>query len=81
MASFVRQLNMYGFCRPKESDQNIYFHPRFIKGNLNSMRQICRKVSDKKDTEGSGDEDSLELHNNLSGSSSELSEMCAKLLE
>lgn len=51
MASFVRQLNMYGFTRPKESDQNIYTHSRFIKGNLNSMRQIQRRVSDKKDGE------------------------------
>lgn len=49
MASFVRQLNMYGFSRPKESNQNIYSHPSFIKGNLNSMRQIERKVRDKRE--------------------------------
>lgn len=44
MSSFVRQLNMYGFNRPKESDQHVYYHPRFIKGNMNSMRQIQRRT-------------------------------------
>lgn len=46
MASFVRQLNMYGFCRPKDSSQHVYIHPRFIKENMNSIRQIQRKAQD-----------------------------------
>lgn len=37
---------MYGFNRPKDSDQHVYYHPRFIKGNMNSMRQIQRKTSE-----------------------------------
>lgn len=44
MASFVRQLNMYGFSRPKDSSQHVYIHARFIKGNMNSIRQIQRKA-------------------------------------
>lgn len=47
MASFIRQLNIYGFNRPKDSDQHVYTNPRFIKGNLNSMRQIQRRIIDK----------------------------------
>lgn len=45
MASFVRQLNMYGFVRPRDSNQHVYCHPRFVRKNLNSMRQIKRKVT------------------------------------
>jgi hypothetical protein len=63
MASFVRQLNMYGFNRPKDSDQHVYFHPRFIKGNMNSMRQIQRKAP-----EGhvmTEDDESEDIHQNI----------------
>lgn len=35
---------MYGFNRPKDSLQNVYMHPRFIRGNLNSMKLIKRKI-------------------------------------
>lgn len=44
MASFVRQLNMYGFNRPSDSHQHVYMHPRFQKGNLNNMKFIKRKA-------------------------------------
>ncbi len=50
MASFVRQLNMYGFSRPKETDQNIYINPRFQKGNINNMKFIKRKVTSSKNS-------------------------------
>ena len=43
MASFVRQLNMYGFNRPKDSDQYAYSHSNFKRGNANSIRFIKRK--------------------------------------
>lgn len=49
MASFVRQLNMYGFSRPSDSHQHVYVHPKFQKGNLNSMKFIRRKVAHPKD--------------------------------
>lgn len=39
---------MYGFIRPKDSDQHIYEHAKFIRGNLNSMRQIQRRIQDRK---------------------------------
>ena len=29
IASFVRQLNMYGFARLKDSEQHCYYHPDF----------------------------------------------------
>lgn len=51
MASFVRQLNMYGFNRPKESNQHVYIHVHFQKGNMNSMRFIKRKTCHGRDSE------------------------------
>ena len=44
MASFVRQLNMYGFSRTKGSEQHVYFHPKFKKGQINSIKGIKRKA-------------------------------------
>lgn len=44
MASFVRQLNMYGFSRTKNSEQHVYFHPKFKKGQINSIKCIKRKI-------------------------------------
>lgn len=43
MASFVRQLNMYGFARSKDSDQHAYQHPNFKREKINSLRYIKRK--------------------------------------
>lgn len=34
---------MYGFVRPKDSDQYVYYHERFQRGNTNAMRFIRRK--------------------------------------
>lgn len=48
---------MYGFNRPKDSEQNVYIHPRFLKGNLNSMKLIKRKVGQQKE---SSEDDSIE---------------------
>lgn len=31
MASFVRQLNMYGFARLRDAEQHSYFHKKFKK--------------------------------------------------
>jgi hypothetical protein len=50
---------MYGFCRPKDSDQNVYIHPRFQKGNLNSMKLIKRKVGQPKSSEDSNSNDDM----------------------
>lgn len=45
LASFIRQLNMYDFLRPKDSSQYVYVHPKFIRGNTNAMRFIARKIA------------------------------------
>ncbi len=45
LASFIRQLNMYDFLRPKDSNQYVYTHPKFIRGNTNAMRFITRKIA------------------------------------
>lgn len=34
---------MYDFLRPKDSNQYVYCHPKFIRGNTNAMRFIKRK--------------------------------------
>lgn len=43
---------MYGFNRPKELNQHVYVHPRFVRQNFNSMRQISRAQSQKKVKKG-----------------------------
>lgn len=50
---------MYGFCRPKDSGQNVYIHPRFQRGNLNSMKLIKRKVGQSKSSEDSNSNDDM----------------------
>lgn len=39
---------MYGFNRPKEFNQHVYVHPRFVRENINSIRQINRIKSLRK---------------------------------
>ena len=43
MASFVRQLNMYGFARLKDSEQHSYYHPDFLRDEPEKYKLIKRK--------------------------------------
>ncbi|XP_038067155.1 heat shock factor protein-like isoform X2 [Patiria miniata] len=54
MASFIRQLNMYGFrkkanlehgCLKLDSDEIEFQHPNFVKGRTDLLENIKRKVS------------------------------------
>lgn len=71
LSSFIRQLNLYGFIRPKESDQYVYCHPRFKKGNRNSWRFITRhegnKPSKKELEEDSGSDYEISSFENSKG--------------
>lgn len=47
IASFQRQLNLYGFRRiSKGNDQGAYFHPKFIRGRRDIIHEI-KRVSNK----------------------------------
>jgi hypothetical protein len=44
-ASFVRQLNMYGFHKIKEgTSENGFYHPQFRRDDKQLLRQIKRKA-------------------------------------
>ena len=45
LASFIRQLNMYGFTKVKE-DSFRYAHPLFLRENISLLKDIYRKQSD-----------------------------------
>ena len=46
-SSFVRQLNMYGFHKERDTGSvYIYTHPSFIKGHPEKLSEIERKLSD-----------------------------------
>ena len=34
---------MYGFTRLRDSEQHIYSHPKFKKGQINTIKSIKRK--------------------------------------
>eukprot|EP00514_Thraustochytrium_sp_LLF1b_P001031 CAMPEP_0184524982 /NCGR_PEP_ID=MMETSP0198_2-20121128/9834_1 /TAXON_ID=1112570 /ORGANISM="Thraustochytrium sp., Strain LLF1b" /LENGTH=526 /DNA_ID=CAMNT_0026916369 /DNA_START=63 /DNA_END=1643 /DNA_ORIENTATION=- len=44
-ASFVRQLNMYGFRRAKSDAQGAFAHPLFLRGHPENLAYIKRKHS------------------------------------
>ena len=46
-ASFIRQLNMYEFSKSKETEQFVYSHPLFVKGNKQILGKIKRKFGEK----------------------------------
>ncbi|XP_070575971.1 heat shock factor protein-like isoform X2 [Ptychodera flava] len=60
IASFIRQLNMYGFRKmvgietgglKSEKDETEFYHPHFVKGQPEQLEQIRRKVSTSKGDE------------------------------
>jgi heat shock transcription factor 1 len=55
-SSFIRQLNMYDFSKNKETDEFIYSHPHFRKGNRVNLGKIQRKLVEK-NSKNSPDED------------------------
>lgn len=72
MSSFIRQLNIYGFNKLKNTEQDqIYSHPNFIKSNRKKLRLIQRKYHAKDNSaendyeKGSIEESNVNLAKNL----------------
>lgn len=46
--SFIRQLNMYDFCKQRgSSDVSVFRHPSFLKGKRHLIHRIKRKTNMK----------------------------------
>ena len=62
MASYIRQLNMYGFSKKREKDHNYYHHRFFIKNKPELIKEIQRKVENKGPKTIKGSATSLDFH-------------------
>ena len=46
-ASFVRQLNVYGFSKLRQSDHIVFAHPDFLRGRPDLISNIRRRATPK----------------------------------